>query len=422
LVPELVQRNAIPRVVELLGSFRVVLLGGARQTGKTTLVRDLIELPARAWFTFDDQAVLARAVDDPIGFVDALPRPAAVDEFQRAGRGFLLAVKQAADRDRTRGQLLLTGSTNYLADRGLSETLAGRAGRLRLWPLSMGEQRGVRETFVDHLFDATAWPGCFEPLSRAELVKVLLQGGYPEVVTEGFTERQRRNWFAAYVHDVVSREALRPLAEVRLEAELRTLFRLLAARTGQELVVSGVAGDAELGRETASNYVALLEALHLVTLLPAWSTSITTRAKRRPKVVLVDTGLAADLCGLGEQAFAPTADGVAAGALFDTFVTTEVLKQASWSERTVDLSYFRARDGAEVDLLVEDRRTGELAGLEIKLTSTPTARHARHLAMLRDKLGSKFATGLVIHAGSQALPLGDRLWAVPVSALWRSDS
>jgi uncharacterized protein len=108
--------------------------------------------------------------------------------------------------------------------------------------------------------------------------------------------------------------------------------------------------------------------------------------------------------------------------LFETFVITEVLKQATWSERSVDLSYFRDRDGAEVDLIAEDRRTGELAGLEIKLTSTPTARHAKHLMMLRDKLGSRFTTGLVVHAGSQSLPLGDRLWAVPVSTLWHSGS
>jgi predicted AAA+ superfamily ATPase len=407
--------------MELLSSFRVVLLGGARQTGKTTLVRDLLELPGHAWFSFDDEAVLARALDDPVGFVDALPRPAAVDEFQRAGRGFLLAMKQAADRDRARGQLLLTGSTNYLADRGLSETLAGRAGRLLLWPLSMGERMGVRETFLDHLFDPGAWPGKATGLPREELVRSLLEGGYPEVVTEGLAGRRRRDWFEAYVHDVVSREALRPIAEVRLETELRRLLRLLAARTGQELVVTGIAGDAEVGRDTASNYVALLEALHLVTLLPAWSTNITTRAKRRPKVVLVDTGLAADLCGLGEQTFAPTANGTAAGALFETFVTTEVFKQATWSERSVDLSYFRDRDGAEVDLIVEDRRSGELAGIEIKLTSTPTSRQARHLAMLRDKLGDRFKTGLVIHAAQQTLPLGDRVWAVPVSALWRSD-
>jgi predicted AAA+ superfamily ATPase len=422
VVTGLVQRNAALRVTELLASFRVVLLGGARQTGKTTLVRDLLDLPGQAWFSLDDEAVLARAADDPVGFVDALPRPAAVDEFQRAGRGFLLAVKQAADRDRTRGQLLLTGSTNYLADRGLSETLAGRAGRLLLWPLSMGERLGVRETFLDQLFVPTSWPGKTDALPRDDLVRTLLEGGYPEIVTEGLAGRQRRNWFEAYVHDVVSREALRPIAEIRLEGELRRLLRLLAARTGQELVVSGVAGDAEIGRETASNYVTLLEALHLVTLLPAWSTNITTRAKRRPKIVVVDTGLAADLCGLGEQTFAPAADGTMAGALFETFVITEVLKQATWSERSVDLSYFRDRDGAEVDLIAEDRRTGELAGLEIKLTSTPTVRHAKHLMMLRDRLGGRFTTGLVVHAGSQTLPLGDRIWAVPVSALWRSDS
>lgn len=284
----------------------------------------------------------------------------------------------------------------------------------------MGERLGVRETFLDRLFEPEGWPVPAENLPRADLVQILLQGGYPEIVSEELSGRRRRNWFEAYVHDVVSREALRPIAEVRLEAELRRLLRLLAARTGHELVVSGVAGDAEVGRETASNYIALLEALHLVTLLPAWSTNITNRAKRRPKVLVVDTGLAADLCGFGEQTFAPEADGSAAGALFETFVVTEVLKQATWTDRSVDLFYFRDRDGAEVDLIVEDRRSGELAGLEIKLTSTPTARHAKHLMMLRDRVGPRFTTGLVIHAGSQTLPLGERIWAVPVSVLWRA--
>jgi uncharacterized protein len=415
---QLLSRNALPRLRELLSAFRIVIVEGARQTGKTTLVAELLGLPANAQYSFDDPATLARAIADPVGFVGALPRPAVVDEFQRAGGGFLLAVKQAADRDRSRGQLLLTGSANYLADRGLSETLAGRAGRLNLWPLSMGERLGRRETFLDRLFEPSAWPPSVTGMPRDELVKLMLQGGYPEVVTEGLDSRRREDWFQAYVHDVVSREALRPMVEVRFESELRKILRLLAARMTCELVVSELAADAEVSRGTTENYVTLLGALHLVTLVPAFSTNVTTRVKRHAKIVLADTGLAADLCKAGEAAFAITADGKSAGALFETFVITEVLKQASWSERAVDVSHFRDRNGAEVDLVVEDRRSGDVAGLEIKLTSTPLAAHARHLASLRDRLGERFRVGVLVHAGTQTLSLGDRLWAVPVTSLW----
>ncbi|MGH4022259.1 MAG: ATP-binding protein [Pseudonocardiaceae bacterium] len=258
----LVGCHAAARLGELLASFRVVVLGGARQTGKTTLVSELIELPPGSRFSLDDEDALRAATEDPRGFVDALPTPAAVDEFQRAGRGFLLAAKRRVDRDRSRGQLLLTGSANYLADRSISETLAGRAGRLVLSPLSAGERRGIRETFVDHLFEPESWPGPRLPSpNRPDLIDWLLEGGCPEVVTERLRGRRRRDWFEAYVGDVVSREALRPMADVRMESELRRLLRLLAARTAQELVISDVASDAELSRQTAANYLSLLEAL-----------------------------------------------------------------------------------------------------------------------------------------------------------------
>lgn len=403
-------------------TFRIVLLGGARQTGKTTLVRDLLDLPATSRFSLDEEATRRRATDDPVGFVEALPRPAAIDEFQRAGVGLLLAAKQAADRDRTRGRLLLTGSASYLADRSVSETLAGRAGRLTLWPFSEGERRGVHETFLDRLFDAGAWPVVFpETPGRPELADRLLRGAYPEIVTEALPARARRDWFEGYVRDVVSREALRPMAEVRLESDLRRVLRLLAARSCGELVIADLARDAELSRETTANYVALLEALYLVALIPPWATSATTRAKRRPKIVVLDTGLTADLLGAGEASFAPSADGVLAGALFETLVVTEVLKQASWSEESVEVAHFRDRDGAEIDLVVQDRRSAAVAGIEVKLTSTPLERHARHLARMREHLGARFTVGLVVHAGQVTLPLGERIWAVPISALWRHD-
>lgn len=315
-----------------------------------------IGLPDQARYSFDDESLLRRATGDPIGFVETLPHPAAVDEFRRAGRGFLLAVKQAADLDPARGQLLLTGSANYLADRTISETLAGRAGRLVLWPLSVGERRGIRETFLDHLFQPASWPPpAAAVLSRSELVAWILQGGFPEVVTQAMSARQRRTWFDAYVSDVVSRETLRPLAEIRRETELRTVLRLLAARTAGELVVSEVASDVQLARETTADYIGLIEALYLAVRLPGWSNHTVPafgRAKRRPKVLLVDSGLAADLCGAGEADFGPRADGRIAGALFETFVVTEVCKQTGWSEHTVDLHHFRDHYGAEIDLIV----------------------------------------------------------------------
>ena len=418
----LVRRNLVPVVREMLDGFRIVVLGGARQTGKSTLVGDLLDLPASARFTLDDPGVRRLATDDPVGFLDSLPRPSAIDEFQRAGPDLLLAVKQAADRDRARGQLLLTGSASYLAGRGVTETLAGRAGRTVLWPLSAGERRGRRETFVDRLFDTTAWPPPGgESVARGELVDWIVEGGYPEVVTEHLSVRQRGRWFDSYVADVVSREALRPLADVRGELEMRRVLRLLAARTAQELVVTDLARDAELDRSTAASYVALLEALFLIVQLPAFATSATTRAKRRPKVLVTDPGLAAHLTSAGPATFGPAGDSGLAGSMFETTVLTEIAKQATWSERLVDLSHFRDRNGPEVDLVVEDRRTGSVAGVEVKLGATPTVRDARHLALLRDELGPRFTVGVVVHTGPHSLPLGERLWAVPISGLWRAD-
>lgn len=415
-------RHAAKRLDELLRTFRVVLVGGARQTGKTTLVRDLLQLPATRRFSLDHEATRARAVEDPVGFVAALPAGAAIDEFQRGGQGLLLAIKAVVDADSSRGQFLLTGSANYLADRSVSETLAGRAGRLTLWPLSEGEIRGVRETFLERLFDAAAWPGPLsEPPDRSTLVDRMLRGAYPEVVTAQLGARARRDWFDAYVRDVVSREALRPVADVRLETELRRVLRLLAARGCGELVVADLARDADLNRATVGDYVALLEALYLVVSVPAWAPGATTRAKRRPKLVLADTGLLADQVGAGEATFAADADGVQAGALFETLVITEILKQVGWSAESLEVGHYRDRDGREVDLVVMDRRSGALGGVEVKLTATPSARHARHLAWLRDQLGDRFTVGLLVYAGDRVLPLGDRLWAVPWSCLWRSD-
>ncbi len=380
----------------------------------------MLGLPAESRLSLDDPATLRLAASDPVGLLDSLPHPTVIDEFQRAGPDLLLAVKRAVDRDRRRGQFVLTGSASYLAGHTVTETLAGRAGRLVLWPLSAGERRGHGGSFLDDVNQADWEPprAMTAPFDRASLVEELLVGGYPEVVTDNFADRARTRWFDSYVHDVISREALRPVADVRQEPDLRRVMRLLAVRSSGEVVAADLARDANLDRGTATRYVALLEALYLIVSIPAFATSATTRAKRSPKIVVADSGLAAHLTGAGRATLGPAGDAALAGGLFKTFVVTELARQATWSESPVDLLHFRDRNGAEVDLILEDRRSGHIVGVAVKLTATPKPAHARHLAMLRDRLPDRFVRGLVVHTGPRALALGERLWAVPVAQLW----
>ncbi len=404
----------------MLETFRVVHLGGARQTGKTTLVRELLPKSGGSSVTLDDEALMLRARDDAAGFLASLERPARIDEFQRAGEGLLLAVKAAADVSPRRGQILLTGSAGSLsAGRGI-ETLAGRVGRAAMWPLSQGEQRGDTEVFIDRLARPEQWPppSFWRAPVRNEVLAALTQGGFPEVVTEAMSSRARTRWFEAYAEETIDREAVRPLVERTPGPELRRYLRLLAARSGRELVMTELARDAGVSRTTASRYLALLEALYLVHLQPAWATNATTRAKRAPKVHLVDSGLAASLLGLGERELGSLDRDRELGFLLESFVVTELRKQASWSDRSVDVLHYRDRNGPEVDIIVEQRTTGAIAGIEVKASMTPRVEYARHLALLRDRLGASFSVGVVLHLGQTVLPLGDRIWAVPVPALW----
>ncbi len=419
-LPSVLPRHIKPVVVEMLETFRVVHLGGARQSGKTTLIRDLLPATGGSSVTLDDEALLLRARDDAAGFVASLERPARIDEFQRAGEGLVLAVKAAADVDRRRGQFLLTGSAGSLSAGRSVETLAGRVGRAVLWPLSQGEQRGEMEVFLDRLTEPETWPppGVWKAPARDEVIAAIAQGGYPEVVTERLARRARSRWFEAYSEETIDREAVRSLVERTPGPELRRFLRVLSARSGREFVITEVARDVGISRITATRYLALLEALYIVHLQPAWATNATTRSKRAPKVHLVDSGLAASLVGLAERDLGALDRDREFGFLLESFVVTELCKQASWNERSVDVLHFRDRNGPEVDIIVEQRTTGAIAGLEVKASMTPRVEHARHLALLRDRLGDAFTVGVVLHLGSTVLPLGDRLWAVPVSALW----
>lgn len=410
----MIERHLMGVAATSLRQFRVTVINGPRQSGKTTLARQLVE-PAGTYWSLDDESVRSAARLDPHGFVGQGTSPMAIDEVQRGGNDLVLAVKSAVDRSNQRGQFVLAGSTRFLSVPQLSESLAGRAEILDLWPLSQGELVGVRETFLDVLLTDPAQLARqrSEQLDRAAMFERLVRGGYPELVDS--PPEQATRWYRNYVRTVVERDVVEAAA-ITQATELPTLLRLLAANTSGEMVTARLAGDARMNAETVSRYVGLLELVGFVVRVRAWTPSLTSREKRHPKVVVTDTGLACGLLGRNVEGLG-TPNSALTGPLLESFVTMELIKQRSWSRSQPTIRHWRDRNGAEVDLIVEDD-SGTIAGVEVKASSTVSVGDVKHLQSLRDKLGDRFVAGVVLYLGDRVIPLGDRLWAHPVPILW----
>ena len=416
MVEAVLLRRAIEsRYRETVAARRVTVVTGPRQSGKTTLVTS--QLGTGTLRSLDDEGVLDAARADPVGFIGLGARPLAIDEVQRGGDALVRAIKASVDRDPSPGQFVLTGSSNFLTVPTISESLAGRAAFVEVWPFTQGELGGRVDRFVDRvLAGATVFDG-YRPASfdRRELFERVCIGGYPEVHQLG--ARQRSGWFRDYVRTTIERDVVE-LSGIRKVAEMGQLLRLFAARTGSELVMQSVIDDAPLERQAVYDHRAWLETIHLITVLPAWSRNLTRRVKRRPKVFVTDPGLAAWLLGKTPAALEDPTDP-ATGQLVETFVFAELRRQLTWADTDVTMFHWRDRAGAEVDLILE-AADGRVVGIEVKAGQTPRREWFRWLATMRDALGDQFVAGVALYSGDEVLPFGDRLLAVPTAALWES--
>ncbi|HEX2804838.1 MAG TPA: ATP-binding protein [Kineosporiaceae bacterium] len=413
--PQSRARHVMPWLLESLTDTRVVVVQGARQVGKTTLVTQVVERLGGRLVTLDDDLTREAAQADPAGFLRQNPDGLlAIDEVQRAP-ALVLALKAAVDRDPRPGRFLLTGSANLLRLPTMQDSLAGRAENVDLYGFSQGEIAGVRERFVERLLAGETFLGHHSDLTRADYLVRACAGGYPEALTRP-AGRRRSAWFDNYVRRIVERDAP-DISGLHRLGELPLLLRLLAARNAGELNVAGLASDAGIPVRTLDPYLELLETLFLVHRLPAWSTNLSRRTVSRPKVALHDTGLAARLINVSASGTAVTANAQAAGHLLEGFVAGELRRQLTWSDQDARLFHYRDRQGAEVDLLLETD-DGRVAGIEVKATSTVTARDTKWLAQLRDRLGDRFVAGVVLHTGTTSAPFGPRLTAAPIDALW----
>lgn len=406
-------RNIEPKLRAALSDTPVVLIHGARQTGKTTLAREVSShAPARRYLTLDDATTLGAARADPDGFVAALDGPVVLDEVQRAPELFR-AIKAAVDRDRAHGRFLMTGSANVLLLPKLSESLAGRLEIITLWPLSQGELSGRIEKFIDTAFGARFIGGRVVERSGASVWDRLLRGGYPEPLTRA-EDARRDAWFASYISTILQRD-VRDLANIDGLSDLPRLLTLLASRVGGLLNFADLSRSLSLPQSTLKRYFALLEATFLVLTLPAWSNNQGLRLTKAPKLMLADTGLAAHLLGMDPHRL--KADGNARGLLLENFVAMELIKQATWSATRVKAYHFRTVAGKEVDLVLEDS-AGRVVGIEVKSAMSVDSGDFGGLRALREAAGEKFVRGIVLHDGGETVGFGTDMFAVPVRALW----
>jgi predicted AAA+ superfamily ATPase len=409
---DLIPRHSRDAVLAALADTRVMMILGARQVGKSTLGEEIVryDYPAQI-VNLDDQALREPARADPNGFLAGLETPVMIDEAQRGGPDLLLAIKASVDRDKRPGRFLLTGSANLLASRKAHDALTGRIETIHLWPLAQSEIAHSRANFVDALFTGRPPQVAGAPRGREAFVARAAAGGYPEARER--SPRRRDTWFRSYL-DTTLEGDLADISDAHKLQEMPRLLRALAARAANLLSYRDMARDLDLDHKTVKGYLQLLEMIYLVRLLPAWRPGLASREIASPKAYIVDTGLLLHLLGADETRLAK--DDQVTGRVFENFVGMEILKHADWAQ-TDSRPYHYRHGRREIDLILESR-AGELACIESKAAASVSPADWRPMAELRDKSAERFKAGVLIYSGERTVPLGDRLWAVPVSGLW----
>lgn len=385
--------NVLPRLVgaaldERLRSVPAVIVTGARQTGKSTLAERLVA-GKRRYRSLDDLDVLDAARREPdllVGGAD----PLTLDEVQREP-ALLHAVKRAIDRDRAPGRFLLTGSANLLLMRRVSESLAGRASYLTLWPLTRRELRGLgRAGIWDALLETPEreWRELLaaEPDTSEDWRALARRGGFPTPALGLTAPRDRAVWFDGYVRTYLERD-LQDLASISGLPDFRRLMRAAALRLGQMLNQTELGRDVSLPQPTVHRWLNLLDTSHLLLRVPAYAVNRTKRLVKCPKLYWADTGLAMHLAAVEEPA----------GAHLENLVLQDLTAWRDARLERTEVCYWRTTIGEEVDFVIE--AGGKLLPIEVKVSARPRLADASQLRVFRAEYGSRARAGLLLHTG-----------------------
>lgn len=388
-----------------------ILLVGARQSGKSFLMKAIAKEEHLHYATFDNLPTLASAANDPVGFIRSVPKPVILDEVQRVPEIFL-PIKEDIDQNRVPGRYSLTGSANPLVVPKLGDSLAGRMLLYELYPLSQGEILGKQENFLEMAFsDDPAFSS--PPFTKRDLIEKISRGGYPEVLTLK-THEERSEWADGYLSLILQKD-IRDLAQIEGISQLPNLLLAVAAQVGSLLDYGNLAKDTGIPMSTLRRYFQLLHSLFIVHTLPSWSRNLKKRLVKSPKVFFVDTVILLQLLNLDESRLeqSPRILGKAA----ENFVVLELLKQSTWHPKKINLFQFHTETHQEVDIVLE-HESGKVVGIEVKSSESIGIEDFKHFKLMKEAIGEDFLRGIVLYAGHQVLSFGPDLFAVPIAALW----
>lgn len=362
-------RDAANTLARLARGFPIVAIAGPRQSGKTTLAR--AQFPDKPYVSLENPDEREFALSDPRRFLDRFPDGAILDEVQRCPALFSWLQGVVDERQRM-GDFVLTGSSQFDLIAGIGQSLAGRVGRVELLPLAQSEMRQA---------------GCLPDT----LDQLLLNGGYPAVYSRQLAPA---DWYGNYVSTYLERD-VRQLLEIKDLALFQRFLKLCAARTGQLLNLSALGADCGITGVTARQWMSVLEASYLVTLVQPYHRNFGKRLVKTPKLYFLDTGLAAWLLGIRDVA--TMALHPQRGALFETWVVAEQVKQAFNLGETPGISFWRDRAGHEVDLIREDAL--RVYPTEIKSGATFATDWANALQKLKALAGEDVADPRIVYGG-----------------------
>jgi hypothetical protein len=412
------KRHIKARLIELLNDFRIVYLTGPRQSGKSTLVKEIARENHLGYYTLDDTALLASAQSDPHGLLSSLPTPLVLDEFQMAPN-LVHAIKMMSDSaDGSKGLFLLTGSSDVFRSAQVQESLPGHMARVELYPLSLGERIGGQPNLIDQLFHHSFEKTLLTPLDRNSLAEILLIGGYPEIIEKSL--RSRSVWFTSYIEGRLLKdfEAMHH-AKGDYHTKLSALIRNLAGMTGNMIKYANIANDLSQDGKTVKRYMEILELMFIIRRVHPYVRNIAKRTVTgMPKLHFLDTGLACHLLGSKKPETLYLSQFF--GGLVENLVFCELLKHATWAEEEVNFYHFRDAARHELDLVIE-RSDGKVIGVEVKASMSVRAEDFSGLSVFADYAGDRFLDGVLFYSGDKILPfrINDTVFhALPISALW----